>query len=466
MALNHRTATNSSVSRLGGDDNKPRRKRHGPIFHLKVKCAHFLSRHSSLDNSFAFMWRNKWWIFVLIVMGIVFAATKSSKKSVNIKLGGSTVSKPENNRPFTTIRIQETPPKPDFAKIDRKERQAPLNERISGLKAKKRSSAWQTYDVEPSRKDSDQRMLPTTTRMIGAFASNKDGSGGLHRVHYFPAQLEIYPMGWEIAMSNEEYEVWKYPPKSRWYRHNAADPFAVGDCVPMHEWQKHSFPTCNTLHETGLHDMIKNNPNSTDMDEERVRLVNNGYWRDVWIVDDAPSRGGPTIPSFVVKTIRYEHDYTQRNYERHRRDAVAMERLTSSPYVVNIFGFCANSGVFEFSSGGDVRTVVEGVQRRGYEKNKRNGDLSSFEKLLIATQVSLGLRDLHNYPTKGRASIAHTDITPTQFIEINGFYKLNDFNRARFLTFNQKTNEPCTYEIGNNPGTVRNALMSVIRHSI
>jgi len=33
-------------------------------------------------------------------------------------------------------------------------------------------------------------------------------------------------------------------------------------------------------------------------------------------------------------------------------------------------------------------------------------------------------------------------------------YRLNDFNRARFLLWNRKMNEPCGYYVGNNPGTV------------
>lgn len=39
------------------------------------------------------------------------------------------------------------------------------------------------------------------------------------------------------------------------------------------------------------------------------------------------------------------------------------------------------------------------------------------------------IADVHNVEENGRPSIAHTDITTSQFVFSNGRYKLNDFNR-------------------------------------
>jgi hypothetical protein len=72
-----------------------------------------------------------------------------------------------------------------------------------------------------------------------------------------------------------------------------------------------------------------------------------------------------------------------------------------------------------------------------------------------ATQAASGLADFHNIDKEGVASIAHTDISPSQFIQVNGIYKLNDFNRARFLRWNSKKNEPCGYLVEKNPGRNR-----------
>jgi hypothetical protein len=67
--------------------------------------------------------------------------------------------------------------------------------------------------------------------------------------------------------------------------------------------------------------------------KESVRLIANGYWRDVWIMRDSFNKT-------VFKTMRYEHDYEGRNYDRHRRDVVAAERLAGSQYVMDIYWIC------------------------------------------------------------------------------------------------------------------------------
>ena len=46
------------------------------------------------------------------------------------------------------------------------------------------------------------------------------------------------------------------------------------------------------------------------------------------------------------------------------------------------------------------------------------------------------------------------DITPTQFIMIDGRYKVNDFNRCRFMRVNTTDNSECGFKVGMNPGKV------------
>ena len=149
----------------------------------------------------------------------------------------------------------------------------------------------------------------------------------------------------------------------------------------------------------------------------------------------------------VLKTMRYMHEWEERNYDRHRRDALAAERLTSSPMTVNIFGFCGNSGLFEYGDGGDVSRWIY---------HRENDSAYSFtEALDVATQIAEGIAAAHSVDGSEYATIAHTDITANQFILIDGVYKLNDFNRCRFIRWNTKTNEPCPYNVGNNPGKLR-----------
>lgn len=66
---------------------------------------------------------------------------------------------------------------------------------------------------------------------------------------------------------------------------------------------------------------------------------------------------------------------------------------------------------------------------------------------------------MHNIDQEGYPTIAHTDIAPAQFIKVNDIYKLNDFNRARFIAYRydeeRQMDVMCPYQIGSNPGKNR-----------
>jgi hypothetical protein len=259
-----------------------------------------------------------------------------------------------------------------------------------------------------------------------------------------------------------------------------ADPFVLEDCIPMHTWQTLSYPTCNALHESDLthwmdHDHHRSPPtnfarretiaddggddhdsksrsntkkydNKAEAKDIRLKLVNHGHYRDVWVIPDNDVDHPKYLENNhhrVVKTLRMDQDYTPRNYDRHRRDAMAMERLTFSPYVVDIYGYCGNSGMFEYSPGGDVYNAIT-MSR-----------IAMVKKLEIAVQVAKGLADLHTFEDDGVASIAHTDFGPNQIVKVDGIFKLNDFNRARFIRKHNDTGLPCTYYVSGNPGSVR-----------
>ena len=279
-------------------------------------------------------------------------------------------------------------------------------------------------------------LLPTSSIMIGYFADST--------IKYFPLNMEIYATYRQIELpEHDELEQMEHPKSSRDYRYGMADPMIEGDCIPMYKWQTSSFPSCNKLHEIDMLQFYSND----EREEVNIQLINAGYWRDVWIFHDGDEMRSPR----VLKTLRYDHEWEERNYERHRRDAVAMERLSSSPYAVDIYGFCGNSGLFEYSDQGDIYRAIPPKESR--DKNERN-QLCSIDKLFIATQVALGIADMHNIDKEGEASIAHTDIDPSQFIKIGNIFKLNDFNRARFIKKNVKTGESCPYKVGSNPGPV------------
>jgi serine/threonine protein kinase len=245
-----------------------------------------------------------------------------------------------------------------------------------------------------------------------------------------------------IDMSKTELDGQLHLENSKDYEYGAKDVFEEGQCKAQYDWQLLSNPTCNVMHEHPLWDMF------APKGDNKVKFLTNGYWRDVWMVRDNTGQKMELGEPLALKTIRYEHSYEERNYDRHRRDAVAMEHLTSSPNVIAIYGFCGNSGIFEYATGGSLEDAIWFSDEPEW---------NSTEKLIVAYQVANGLADLHNSDVEGQPSIAHTDITPSQFVFVNkyGRFLLNDFNRCRFIRWNQKTNEACPFHVGSNPGTVR-----------
>ena len=201
-------------------------------------------------------------------------------------------------------------------------------------------------------------------------------------------------------------------------------------CVPMGEWQDSHHPSCLLFHELDLNNFMRGG-------EEQLRLVHAGYYREVWMSRDTDGT------KLALKTLRYKggRDFDPRGIDKHRRDAVAMEQLSSSPHIVDIYGHCMNSALVEYAE-------------QGLDDLFDESKPSKKERLKIAHDVSTALADAHNMDSKGRATIAHTDIKPDQFLLINGTYKLNDFNRAHFLSWDTERNEHCGHTVSLNEGIV------------
>lgn len=210
-------------------------------------------------------------------------------------------------------------------------------------------------------------------------------------------------------------------------------------CNLMGDWQESHHPTCLFFHEIEMNPPVVEPHIGRSSDElmDQIRLVNNGAYRDVWMFRDWDGT------QQALKTLRYnkKREFEPRNYERHRRDAVAVEQLSGSPYIANGYGYCGNSALAEYSTGGDLFDLMD-------------TDPSDIDRLRVAHVVAASIADAHHLDSQGRATIAHTDIKPNQWIEIDGEYKLNDFNRARLLTWDPERNKHCGFRVQRNAGMV------------
>jgi serine/threonine protein kinase len=138
--------------------------------------------------------------------------------------------------------------------------------------------------------------------------------------------------------------------------------------------------------------------------------------------------------------VRFSHVYCSINhrfeeayYENNRIDAVVLERLTASPHVINVFGFCGNSVLTEFADG----------KRLGELADKSRNEYGA--RLRIARDIATGLRDVHtiDYENSQNATFVHMDINPANVVSIGGTLKLNDFNIGVPRLWNTTSNKPC-----------------------
>ncbi|KAL7465378.1 hypothetical protein ACHAXS_005698 [Conticribra weissflogii] len=234
------------------------------------------------------------------------------------------------------------------------------------------------------------------------------------------------------------------------------------------DWHSYHFPNCNEIHEIDLRGVVRRRKlrrSSAGGDEgPRWGFIGAGLWRDVFSCDPRDETSfisnnntdqSHIQPPAVLKMMKSEHPYDQRNFQRHRRDALVMERLRTSHHVVQIYGYCANTVLTQAIS----HTLDDVIYARENEEIKtwsprgglhtsppleswmgrdENGELlatreTEIGRIRLALGVFRGLKDLHEGLD---LPIVHADLQAKQYLvdSTTGRVYLNDFNRCRFLT--------------------------------
>lgn len=135
----------------------------------------------------------------------------------------------------------------------------------------------------------------------------------------------------------------------------------------------------------------------------------------------------------LLHPLRFEHNFEDAHFEHDRVDAVAMERLTSSPHVIKVFGFCGHSVLTEYADGSSVGELADKARKR------------PLERLRIARDIANGLADVHGIDGDGNATFVHLDVNPANVVSVGGTLKLNDFNIGIIRRWNTTSNEPCGF---------------------
>ena len=183
-----------------------------------------------------------------------------------------------------------------------------------------------------------------------------------------------------------------------------------------------------------------------------VRLLNSaGAYRQVYLTSGPVSND----ESFVLKMFTLDTDFGYDNYEFARMDANVNEKLNGNARIVSLYSYCGLSTTSEAMMQGDLETVAvpTGVGRpvtipKDEQQLSVRNTLSGTQKLVRSLEMAEAVLLLHTF---SGGVIVHDDIQLSQFLfSSSGQLKLNDFNRAEIMLWNEKDNEYCKYR--NHPG--------------
>lgn len=224
-----------------------------------------------------------------------------------------------------------------------------------------------------------------------------------------------------------------------------------GSCYEVH-FQFH--PTCNKIHEI---DIAFYNENEIDL----MLLGSGGSWRIPWKIGPKQSylkreavRGSlfyngrnnsitgmidKKIPdgdnryyhSSILKMLKLSRGFDDESMTNQQSDAAAMELLTSSPYILDIYGFCGASAITEYAHN-DARMLL---------KSKL---LRSRDRFLVGMNLVRGLAHLHGL--KAPLTVVHNDINMGNMLRVqHSSLKFHDFNIGLIIDRNQTKNDPCMF---------------------
>ena len=214
------------------------------------------------------------------------------------------------------------------------------------------------------------------------------------------------------------------------------------------EWYRLQFPTCNSFHEVT---MVHSGSESS--------YLGKGYFRMAFSIMEKNQ------PWFILKVMRWRKErsstgmFSPEYREKTRVDGLVMERLSASPRITDMYGFCATSVMTEPLPGeiwGEAVPTKRTIQKhelRDKEHLDPKNKYTPTEKIEMALDLAEALAELHGFAD---GMIVHDDIDLGQFLRTpDGRIKLNDFNRAKVQLWDPMKKEYCKYYNGGIGGKMR-----------
>jgi len=275
-----------------------------------------------------------------------------------------------------------------------------------------------------------------------------------HRLTMKTSEREVEPMGDLSCCDNEQ----RYK-KSFWRakmqyepgcsdRNKKTDDFTGAGGIMNAagngpDWQKLHYPTCNEMHMLPFESFYSD-------------LLGVGSLAAAYMIRDERQQQQKQRDIAVIKTYRYDlvgtddtdqctddRCDTPRLLEKTRIDAMAMERLTKSPNVVNAYGHCGQSLLIEVGG----KTLIDAYTANEEDSNNNGkGGALPLQKLKWGMQAARALSDVHSIdaPNGTHPTLAHGDVSRSNFLirhhpsdvdKADIVIVANDFNQGYLLRY-------------------------------
>lgn len=220
-------------------------------------------------------------------------------------------------------------------------------------------------------------------------------------------------------------------------------------CHPVN-WKDNIYPTCNNFHE--LH-MVYDN------DSYNIVNLGTGTWRTAWGFQKKIKEQQSELDdnSFVLKSLNGWQPIDYSTTEAAQTEAAIMERLSRSPRIVDIYGYCGVATLNEHMKEKIKDTIVpppgymkqhqlDEIQEANNNQVVSQNNLTSTEKLYLAMGMAEAIADLHGFEG---GVITHGDNWPDQLlVSKEGVLKLNDFEGSYIMDYDIGEGQYCLDDRG------------------
>ena len=151
----------------------------------------------------------------------------------------------------------------------------------------------------------------------------------------------------------------------------------------------------------------------------------------------------------MYKRLKLDDEFGVDFFDIHKihREAIVLERLTHSPRIVDIYGYCSTTIIAEAMGSEVWPDIIPGTGHARQSDLDRLDDVyprnkfTPTEKLEMSLEMAEALADIHGFEG---GVILHGDTHPEQWLRAkDGSLKLNDFNNAEILDYNQEEDIYC-----------------------